>query len=244
MNHLLDDTVLTKFMNTFYGFGNYAGDYWLVGMEEAGVRTFNDIQKRLYQWQQSGSSELENLPTHGYAMGWGNRYFGDNPKWQPTWGKLIRLILTAQGQVGLNTSNIKHFQKEHLGQHNCNHCLIELFPLPAQSTRHWIYTQHSKLPFLESRKRYLDHLAPSRIKHIQQRIEKHQPKAVIFYGWSYRDWWQEIAKRPFTKHENPKWLTTISNNTQYYVIDHPVATGVTNNYFEQIGTIIRRVKHD
>jgi len=40
------------------------------------------------------------------------------------------------------------------------------------------------------------------------------------------------------------WLTAVSNNTQFFVIDHPVATGVTNDYFEQIGTQIRRVKHD
>ena len=236
LNQSLDETSLIHFMNTFYGFGNYAGDYWLVGMEEAGGRTFAEIKKRLCKWQESGGHELEDLPSHAHKMGRGAKYFGENPKWQPTWGKLIRLVLAAERQMGIETAVIKQFQQRRLGRHSSNHCLIELFPLPAKSAGHWIYAHHSTLPFLHSRKQYQTYLAPIRIKHIQQKIKQHQPKAVIFYGWSYRRWWQEIAERPFTKHDNPKCLTAVTNNTLFIVIDHPATTGVTNLYFEQIGS--------
>lgn len=225
-------------METFYGFGNYAGKYWLVGMEEAGGRSVEAIQVRLTQWQQNGRSELEDLPTHGHQHGWGEKYFGTEVKWQPTWGKLIRLMLAAEGKEKMNTAAIKQFQQEKLGRHNSDHCLIELFPLPAPSTSQWLYAQHSELPFLRSRKTYREQLAPDRIAYIRQKVQQHRPKAVIFYGWSYRNWWQQIAERPFAKQENPKCLTAVQDGIQFWVIDHPAARGTTNHYFEQIGTQI------
>lgn len=222
-------------METFYGFGNYGGKYWLVGMEEAGGQTVDAIEARLTQWQQNGRSELEDLPTHARQQGWYEKHFGLKPKWQPTWGKLIRLMLAAESVGAVSTAVIKQFQREKLGRHNSHHCLIELFPLPAPSTGCWIYAQHSKLPFLQTRKAYRQQLAPARIAHMRQRLQQHRPQAVIFYGWSYQHWWQQVVERQFTKQENPKSLMAIQDGTQFWVIDHPVATGVTNRYFEQIG---------
>lgn len=222
-------------METFYGFGNYAGKYWLVGMEEAGGRTVEAIQARLTQWHQNGRAELEDLPIHAHQQGWGEKYFGARPQWQRTWGKLIRLILAAEGIETVNKAVIMQFQQQTLGRQGSNHCLIELFPLPAPSTGHWLYGQHSQLPFLESRKAYRQQMAPARIAHMRQRWQQHRPKAVIFYGWSYRQWWQELVELPFIERENPKSLTAVQDGTQFWVIDHPVARGVTNHYFEQVG---------
>ena len=237
----LNDHLLAEFMETFYGFGNYAGKYWLVGMEEAGGRTLESVQARLTQWQQNGRSELEDLPTHAKHNGWHEKYFGSKPKWQRTWGKLIRLMLAAEGQETLSTAVIKQFQREKLGRHDSNHCLIELFPLPAPSTSHWLYAKHSKLPFLKNRETYRQQLAPARVPHMRQRLQQHRPKAVIFYGWGYRDWWQEVVSVPLTKQENPKSLIAIQDGIQFWVIDHPVATGVTNHYFEQVGERIATI---
>lgn len=234
----LNDTHLLQFMAAFYGFGTYTGKYWLVGMEEAGGRTFADINFRLTQWQQSGCLELEDLPTHADRLGWGEKYFGAKPKWQPTWGKLIRIILAGEGLTNVNTAVIKQFQREQLGKHDSNHCLIELFPLPAQSTKHWIYDQHTKLSCLQHREKYLQHLAPKRINHIRSRLKQHQPKAVIFYGWKYRHWWEKIVGLPFMKHENLKCLMVVDNDIQFWVVNHPTATGITNHYFDQIGAQI------
>lgn len=231
----LNDQLLTQFMETFYGFGSYDGRYWFVGMEEAGGQTVGAIQARLTQWQQNGRFELEDLPTHAHQLGWGERYFGNKPKWQRTWGKLIRIILAAEGMRNFGTAAIKQFQKKKLGRHAGNHCLIELFPLPAPSTGHWPYDQYSQLSFLQNRKAYRQKLAPLRIAHMHQRLRQYQPKAVVFYGWSYRRWWQHVVERPFTKQENPKCLTAVQHGTHFFVIDHPVARGVSNHYFEQIG---------
>jgi hypothetical protein len=37
---LFDDQLLERFMCTFYGYGNYRGAYWFVGMEEGGGDSF------------------------------------------------------------------------------------------------------------------------------------------------------------------------------------------------------------
>ncbi|BAY34333.1 hypothetical protein NIES2107_62380 [Nostoc carneum NIES-2107] len=46
MNNLpfFDDELLEKIIETFYGYGNYQGNYWFIGMEEAGG-DFKDIKK-------------------------------------------------------------------------------------------------------------------------------------------------------------------------------------------------------
>ena len=36
----LNDELLQHFMTTFYGSGNYSGDYWFVGMEEGEAMTW------------------------------------------------------------------------------------------------------------------------------------------------------------------------------------------------------------
>ncbi len=33
---IFNDQLLQNFMQRFYGYGTYAGDYWFVGMEEGG----------------------------------------------------------------------------------------------------------------------------------------------------------------------------------------------------------------
>jgi hypothetical protein len=42
-----NDQLLSHFMQTFYGYGNYQGDYWFIGMEEGGGDTWAEVQQRL-----------------------------------------------------------------------------------------------------------------------------------------------------------------------------------------------------
>jgi len=47
----LNDNILENFINTFYGSGNYKGDYWFVGMEECGGNYLERVLKRLENWE-------------------------------------------------------------------------------------------------------------------------------------------------------------------------------------------------
>jgi hypothetical protein len=238
MTELFDDELLKRFMCTFYGFGNYKGDYMLIGMEEAGGNTFEHVQTRLSQWAKHGKSELEDLVRHATALGWAEKYFGKKPHNQPTWNKLIRSLLSAAGQKDVDLKDVKAFQRGHLGRHNDNHCLLELFPLPSPSTKNWMYATYSRLSFLKDRKAYRNELAPSRIAHIQKQIIQFRPKAVLFYGSTYLNWWQMIAEVDLVKQADDYWFGK-GEYTNFFVTKHPTATGVTNDYFHRVGEEMR-----
>jgi hypothetical protein len=55
----LDDQLLDEYIKTFYGYGNYEGDWWLIGMEEGSGGTDDEIRTRLRLWNERGRKELE-----------------------------------------------------------------------------------------------------------------------------------------------------------------------------------------
>lgn len=66
---MFDDVLLEDFMDRFYGYGNYQGDYWFIGMEEGGGSSFEDIDKRLKTWKKRGRRELEDVAEYHIEMG-------------------------------------------------------------------------------------------------------------------------------------------------------------------------------
>jgi hypothetical protein len=48
-------------MHNFYGYGDYRGAYWFVGMEEGGSDSFDEVAKRLRLWDERGRRELEDV---------------------------------------------------------------------------------------------------------------------------------------------------------------------------------------
>ena len=55
----LDDRLLQAYMEGFYGFGNYAGAYWFVGMEEGGGADAAYVTAKINAWRDHGRHELE-----------------------------------------------------------------------------------------------------------------------------------------------------------------------------------------
>ncbi|MHC5938919.1 hypothetical protein [Nostoc sp.] len=86
-----NDEFLEKRVDTFYGYGNYEGHYWFIGMEERG-EDFQDIdEKRINIWSNRGKCEIDDVAEYHIDMEtWDERI-------QPTWNKLIRIVLSAKG---------------------------------------------------------------------------------------------------------------------------------------------------
>jgi hypothetical protein len=61
MTDLFDDQLLSEFVQNFYGYGNYSGQFWFIGMEEGGGNSFSEINTRLAVWANRGRNELEDL---------------------------------------------------------------------------------------------------------------------------------------------------------------------------------------
>lgn len=98
MAEQFNDALLEKYINTFYGYGNPAGNYWFVGMEEGGGSDFGDIERRLDSWRTRGEKQFEDLAAYhralaeaaksagcddAHARGY-TKYFDDSPKLQRT----------------------------------------------------------------------------------------------------------------------------------------------------------------
>ncbi|WP_414575733.1 hypothetical protein [Anabaena sp. CCY 9402-a] len=106
---------------------------------------------------------------------------------------------------------------------------------------HWIYGQYSHIAYLRSRQTYEDYYLDMRINHIANRIREHKPKGVIFYGKLYEYYWRKITEK-ITSNDfeltSQGFLICRDSQTVFVIAKHPVAFGVTNEYFYSIGRAI------
>lgn len=234
MTEHFDDQLLDEFAHTFYGYGNYSGRYWFIGMEEGGGNSFAEITKRLTTWAKRGKRELEDVAEYHTEVGI-THLFNETPKLQPTWNKLIRTLLTSDGQVP-TTEQVRNYQKTSLGRPNGNTCLVELLPLPSPSMGRWLYGEHSRLAYLGNRETYRQACFAPRIAHLRQRIGEYRPSVVIFYSFTYREHWQEVAGVDF-RQESDVYIGR-NHASLFMITKHPAAKGVTSEYFHQVGKTI------
>ena len=83
MTELFNDQLLNEFVENFYGYGDYNGQFWFIGMEEGGGNSFSEIDNRLNAWTLRGKHELEDLAQYHAEIGLTD-WFNDNPKLQST----------------------------------------------------------------------------------------------------------------------------------------------------------------
>ena len=232
----LDDRLLSDYMSTFYGYGNYAGDWWLVGMEEGGGNSDAEVATRLRLWGERGRKELEDVDMFSSSPDLA-KWFTPRPPLQSTWRGLIRLILSAEGRH-TDTETTRVYQGTELGRVGSNNCILELMPLPSQSVGHWIYGEHSALPELQTRQKYVEHIAPIRVAHLRRRIQDHKPKVVIFYSRKYQAWWEQLAGAKFSAAVEPGIQTLHTQGTLFVMTAHPVYRGVKPQYFIDAGKAV------
>ncbi len=239
---MMNDPLLNHFIHTFYGYGNYSADYWFIGMEEGGGQSLDEINRRISFWQARGQRELEDVRAYHEELGLA-QFFREPVKLQRTWAQLCRIVLASKGEPQ-DIHAIKTYQKDKLGRLEGATCLMELLPLPSPGTDRWYYGDWSKLAFLSSRSLYRDEVLPMRIKNLKERIEKWQPKFVVFYGTGYWDHWVEITETSFLRIEPHGFGLAKKDTTCFLIIQHPAAKGVSNEYFQSAGKLLFTSRKD
>jgi hypothetical protein len=247
----LNEDLLKDYMTTFFGYGNFKGDYWFIGMEEGGGDTEEEIISRLDKWEIANKPTLfDNYEFHKNLF---EHFFkGEQSKYQRTWGGLIKILLSFQNKKFPTIEEVKLFQSENLGRSNSNNCIAEVFPLPSPNSKIFKYSEWTKIEFLKSRLEYKNHLKNDRIEKLKSLISEHKPKFVIFYSSNpeYIDYWSKISSIDFNKVENEeiyklkdgKRLTAkfkLHEQTCFVVTHHPTYKGVNNEYLEKIAIRIR-----
>lgn len=233
MNH--PAKLLDKFVHGFLGYGNAKGSFWFIGMEEGGKKRNGRIRRRLSAWEERGRSEIEDLKEFHDKIGIRD-FHKKKPRLQRTWSRLIRIFLTATNGKPPKREQVRLYQQTLWGSRKGETCLLELLPLPSPSTRQWSYKKYSgPLPYLASRDTYEKEVLPGRTKRLKNRIEKHKPKVVILYSFTYVKHWKKLLEVEFPEStDNGAYFVRV-RTTLFVIVKHPVGRGIKNEYFNQAG---------
>jgi len=132
---VINDELLKSFITTFYGSGNYEGQYWFVGMEEGGGNSLDQVAWRINTWHELGGAELVDIYKFHIKINH-PEYFTNPVKLQRTWMQMARIILASKG-LSTSVSDIKDYQRDIIGRKKSETCLLELLPLPSPNTATW-----------------------------------------------------------------------------------------------------------
>jgi hypothetical protein len=236
---------IEAFIYEFYGYGNPAGRYWLIGMEEGGGESLEEVEMRLQVWRALGEPKTADLAEFHRRLGI-PQHFQDPVALQHTWAHWIRLVLAASGKSSKG-DQVKVYQRDSLGRAAGETCLLELLPLPSPNTGAWYYRDWFDLSYLASRRLYKKTCLPMRLEGIRRMIAQHRPNMVICYGMSYRRWFEQIAGEPFKDNITGGFAWVEKAGSCYLLTKHPAARRVSSEYFERAGEFIRlhcRADHD
>tara|TARA_B100001989_G_C24507011_1_gene448200 strand:+ start:568 stop:1302 length:735 start_codon:yes stop_codon:yes gene_type:complete len=219
-------------IKNFWGYGNLNGPYWFIGMEEGYNETNEILLDRFtataHQQVCDIYDDLKVDPGHVY-------WFEDGAPIQPTYRRLIEMMLYSQSKVHPDKEEIRQFQIEKLGRKQSNHALLELMPLPSKSIaeKDWLYAD-SGVEGLSSRKDYLETYKSERIEALRNLIHKHKPKYVICYSLSYQEDWQQLTDKPFIEVNPRRLYLARDTDTTFAITPHSVAQGLSNNDWKMI----------
>lgn len=159
----------------FKGYGNPAGLYWFIGIEERGSPKGLAAREHFEEVEdlaRAHSKELLNFPLTTLI---------------PTWATMSRIVLRLDGENDwTRTSRVRKYQAERLGRFNGETFLADLLPLPATSTAHWHYAD-----LYPDRETYVKALLPKRQEMLRGLFLKYRPKYVFCYG---KGMWEEFSK--------------------------------------------------
>lgn len=166
-------------------------------------------------------------------------WFKNGAPTQPTYRKLIYLLLYLRSGKEPTIEDIREYQIHQFGRKSSDHAVLELMPLPCKSIRKadWIYDAFG-IEGLSSRKEYLATYKPLRVHLLRTLIKNHKPKLVIFYSRTYAEDWQSIVPTSFAEVISDKLSIAKDDSTVYASVPHSTAHGHSNADWKEIAEVI------
>ncbi len=163
----------------FKGYGNPAGPYWFVGIEEYGQGTEPELLTRATQLQEIDDlSRVHSLPDLHFNI----------QRLIPTWGTMSKIVLRLKDHPDWSyRETCRRYQSQTLGTTNGETFLTELLPLPKPSDSDW----PDWWPWA-SWEEYAEEVVHHRIEMIRTLFEAHRPLFVFCYGKSYWPYHEKI----------------------------------------------------
>ncbi len=231
---MLDQELLERKLSKWIGYGKLESDFWILGMEEGGEVTLPMIKARLElpsvgDWHEA---MLKMAKAGGIEMRW----IRPRPALQPTYYKVIRVLLCSKGQDGGNLrERARIFQRDKFGRKGGEHLVAELMPLHSKTSSSWEYSRFTNRKDLATRETYERIWLPRRKNLFRSLIRRYQPKVVLAYG---KNFWHHFRD---LDHGNYKSILDgfAETNGRLVLVPHPTAKGLKNRQFDEVGYWIR-----
>ncbi len=234
---MISKKIINDRIDKFLWYWDIKTDIWFVWMEEWFWGTIEELEIRLKSTKSKNIidvyHDMVNVPDH-------IKRFIPNAPIQRTLSKLILIYLTLKWKNIISNEDIRETQTNIFGRINSDTCNLELMPLPCRSVneKDWIYKDFN-IPWLWSRKEYIERFMPQRICLFQKLIHEKKPKIVIFYSFSYRDKRDLIIWKPTKKINNLFFYR--NSHTNFFIIPHPAAHSLTKKDWYKIAEDIKYI---
>lgn len=241
---MLDVELLEAFMSSFFGYGRLDAELWFIGIEEGGGRTVTEILSRLAAWNARNRRPVEDVAEFHVACGM-SHLFSPGAQLQPTWKGLIRTVF-ATNDLQPDVEQMRQYQISTFARADGGLACLELLPLPSPSVTTWNYGAEqglppepwTDLPYLQRRSDYMTHILETRVKWFRQAIKEKSPRAVLFYGESYRRYWAALCGLEFPR---GNYSLRREGVTQYMLLPHPCFRFPNPaSIYEEAGITLRR----
>ena len=158
------------------GFGNPAGKFWFIGMEEHGDGVQADLVTRADHW-----AEIDDLHRAHAIPPFNDGGWDSHTYLIPTWSRMIRLILCLKGEANWDDREaVRAYQGAHFGRLEGESFITELLPLPAPNLSTWPHTWR-----WDSREACAEEILPARLERLRDLYVRSQPEYVHCYGKTY-----------------------------------------------------------
>ena len=235
---MIDPRLALEFIDHFTHYGNDRAAFWFIGPEEAGVKSIADFSQRLTAWNSLKRSPAVDIADYHRLLRHDDFFKGQTPKTQPTWRRLIMLLLAAKGEEA-TLEQVRRYQRDRWGRSADETRSMELYTLPAADRSAWVYGHLADLPGLE----FLATRSTCEARCTNLRVEKLRlelagaipaPKAVVFYGTQQMTQWERIAGATIDQRMQSGARFGQSGATTFVVTMHPAwrdRAGSNNNEF-------------
>lgn len=199
----------------WFGYGSWNARYWFVGMEPGGEGDGASHES----WERLGAGELIDCRTHHLDCGFTRWHGGERPPTQPTWRRLVQLLLAYKGE-DTSLDAVARYQRDRLGALDDETAVIEL------SAHHAV-----NMGIDVARTQHRD----DRIALIRRRLDENEPTLVVFYGRTYQTEYERVVGAPFGP-DGTLWR----GRTLCVLTPHPVAqSGPPPAYWVSLGHAMR-----
>lgn len=216
-----------------FGYGRWQAKYWFVGLEERlDPSDKGDRSKRAKAFRKLNRDGLCDLFEFHKEIG-EDEWFG-GIKLQPTWGRLIWLLMKYLPHGDPGYSSLLRYQNLHWGRSDGDTLVTELSGLPADSAAEGRKLDHERF---KNCQRELKKIKEDRIKELSDRVVKYQPELVIMYGKTQKQHWPIIAGIPL---ELDVPARAMGGKPLFLYTSHRNGYGLTNEYWEHVAAALSR----